>query len=661
MAQATEKTTTPRAAPKTPAEWHREGNALADEGKLDRAISAFRRALRMDDSLAEVHNDLGTAYFEKRWYAEAEECFRKAIERNPAHAVAHANRGAALRSMGRLNESRRAYQRALWLKLVALLPGFMRRGQAPPQAKPAESAGHAEDPDALHASAVAREANREYEMALALARRAAERRADRSEYHITLARLLLRAGDLNAALVAASTALKLEPGSAIVHAHISGIFHLWRDDLAEQAARHALELDPALALAHANLGAAFWGQGRLAQAEAAMREAARLEPSSVAHRASLALILKDAGRADEARALYRELMVEAPEHGKVCLDIGMLAMESEGDLQTARAMFRKAQLSADDPRAYLAEALVDFLEGRFAAGWPKYEARKKLSDQRMRHDQFDFIPDWDGAALPEGKLLIYGEQGLGDEVMFASLFAEAAQRAAQVVVVCDPRLGALLARSFPAFEVLGEPHPTQRQRVQAHPGIARKIAAGSLGALLRRGEQDFPRHRGYLVAAAHKVQAWRARIGGESKLKVGLSWRGGVQITGRSRRSITLGELAPLLELPGIAWVSLQHGDDSEGAQLLRFPEATRDMDELASLIAALDLVVSVCNTNVHVAGALGKEVLVMAPFVPEWRYGLTGERMVWYPAARVFRQARYGAWDEVLSKVREELRARTL
>ena len=76
-----------------------------------------------------------------------------------------------------------------------------------------------------------------------------------------------------------------------------------------------------------------------------------------------------------------------------------------------------------------------------------------------------------------------------------------------------------------------------------------------------------------------------------------------------------------------------------------------------ASLVAALDLVISVCNTTVHIAGALGMPVLVMAPFTPEWRYGLSGEDMVWYPSARVFRQSRYGVWDDVLAKVLESVR----
>lgn len=668
--------------PSTATEWHREGNKLVDEGKLDRAISAFRRALRLDDSLAEVHNDLGAAYFEKRWYAEAEECFRKALERDPRHAVAHANRGAALRALGRLNESRRSYQRALWFKLVGLLPRFHRPRAAAAPAAPAVLADaelqpireaveggdceravelaeallarYPEDPDALHMAGVAHEEKRDYAVALPLVRRALRRREDRSEFHISLARVLVQTGDLQGALEAASAALKLEPGSAAVHATISGLFHPWREDLAEQAARNAIEIDARCHAAYANLGAALWGQGRVEEAERAAREAVRLSPKTVNYRTNLALILKDLNRVEESQAMYRALVGDAPDHGKVCQDFGTLALEVERDLDSARAMYRKAQRGSDGPRGHLAEGLLDLMQGNFAAGWENYEARKQLSDQRGHHDQFAHIPDWDGTALDAGaKLLVYGEQGLGDEVMFASLFPDLLKLAPQVAVLCDERLGGLFARSFPAIEVLGAPRAAQLQRVHAHGALRRKIAAGSLGRLLRRSAQDFPRHNGYLTVDARKVAAWRERLGARGgTLRAGLSWKGGVQKTGRSRRSIALQELQPLLALPGISWVSLQHEDQPDDAPILRFPEVTRDIDDLASLISALDFVVSVCNTNVHVAGALGKEVLVMAPFVPEWRYGLFGERMIWYPSARVFRQQRYGDWNDVLSSV---------
>jgi hypothetical protein len=249
--------------------------------------------------------------------------------------------------------------------------------------------------------------------------------------------------------------------------------------------------------------------------------------------------------------------------------------------------------------------------------------------------------------------------------MFASMFAELAQRAPGSRLLCDPRLAALFARSFPLLEVIGEGRNTQRARVAALSGLRCKIAAGSLGALFRRTAADFPRHRGYLMADPGKVAAWRAQLERlKGARKVGLSWLGGVQKTGRSHRSIPLRELSSLLGLPDVAWASLQYTDATEEIAMLReqeritihdFREATQDMDELAGLVQALDAVVSVCNTTVHVAGALGKQVLVMAPLVPEWRYGMSGE-MLWYPSARIFRQARYGDWNDVVAKVRNAL-----
>jgi len=649
-----------RDEPKNAAAWHVLGLALLDGGKIDRAISAFRRALRIDDGLAEVHNDLGTAYFQKGWHAEAEECFRKAIERKAAHAVAHGNLGAALRAQGRLADSRRAYQRALFLRLRRLWPFGRKEKAAARHVAPAAR----DDAETLHLRALAHEEKREYESALRCVREALARKADVTEYHIAHARLLLRAGNLDEALRAGNTALRLEPGSAPIHAAMAGLFHPWREDLAEQAARHAIELDPTTDLAHANLGAALWGLGRLEDAERSAREAIRLNPRELSYRTNLALILKDLDRIDEARALYRELVAEAPRHGSLCLDVGTLALETEGDAATARRMYRTAQVSADEPRAYMAEALLEFLEGRYGEAWRKYEARKKLPDQRAHHQQLDFLPDWDGGALKAGELLVYGEQGLGDEVMFASMLGELQQRAPRSRLLCDARLGALFARSFPDLEVIGEVREKQRARVSALHGLRCKIAAGSLGAFFRRAPGDFPRHGGYLIPDPHQVAAWQSRLAGcEGARKIGLSWVGGAHSTGRRRRSLPLEALLPVLALPDIAWISLQYTDEAQAIAALReqqgitlhdFRHESADMDELASLVQALDAVVSVCNTTVHIAGAVGKSTLVLAPFVPEWRYGLRGERMIWYPSVRVLRQARYGEWGGVIAQARE-------
>jgi tetratricopeptide (TPR) repeat protein len=677
---------------------HDLGNALIDGGKLDRAISAFRRALRIDEGLAEVHNDLGAAYFQKSWHAEAEACFRKAIEHRPEHGIAFANLGAALRAQGKLGDSRRAYQRALLLKLRNLLPAFLRWDvggakpvTAPPppdkamgrelqtiadhihagrlrealQAAREAEARYPDAPDVLHVHAVALEDNRQSEEALQKVRAAIKLKPARAEYHLTHARILVRAWRPEEALNAAAEALRLEPGSATVLATIAGIYHPWRDDLAIQTAQQALQIDPTCELAHGNLASALWSESRLKEAEHHGREAVRLSPKHIGLRANLALILKDLGRLEEAQAMYRDMIADAPSYPKVCMDMGTLAIECEGDLEAARRWFRKAQTVTDNPRAVFSEGIVNLMQYNFEPGWAQYEARKEIPDQRPQQEPFRRFPVWRGEPLEAAKLLVFGEQGLGDEIMFASIYEELAQRALNITLLCDVRLGALFKRSFPGFAITALPRDTFTKHAAGLQGIDHAIAIGSLGQHFRRRVEDFPA-RAYLRTDPEKVARWKHRLDalGDER-KIGVSWIGGLQRTGRSRRSLELGQMKPLLS-PGAQWIALQHQDvdaeiaafrDASGARMHRFPEAMKDMDELAALIAALDAVVSVCNTNVHVAGAIGKEALVMAPFVPEWRYGISGERMLWYPSVRVFRQPRYGEWDGVIERVAAELR----
>jgi tetratricopeptide (TPR) repeat protein len=679
---------------------HDLANALLDDGKIDRAISSFRRALRIDETLAEAHNDLGAAYFQKGWHGEAEQCFRKAIEHKPEHGIAYANLGAALRKQGRLSESRRAYQRALLLKLRNLLPVFLRwriggTATKAPASDPAtekvlarelrsitELLGARRYKEALiaaveaerrypqavelmHLHAVILEENGKLEEALAKIRAAIQLKPDRTEYHLAHARVLVRAVQPDAALNAAAEALRLEPGSAAVLAAIAGIYHPWREDLAVQAAQQAVQIDPTSDLAHGNLAAALWGLSRLEEAERHAREAVRLSPRNIGYRANFALILKDMDRLEEARALYRAMIDEAPNYPKVCMDMGTLAIECEGDFDAARRWYHRAQSVSDNPRAFLSEAVVNLLDHKFEPGWEQYEARKKIWDQRHQQEPFERFPAWHGETLTDERLLVYGEQGLGDEIMFASMFEDLARRVRHVTLLCDVRLGELFRRSFPAFDIIALPRQEFADRAATLTGIDKAVAVGSLGRYFRRQVGDFP-GRAYLRTDPAKVERWKKTLSelGAGR-KAGLSWIGGLQRSGRSRRSLSLQQLRPLLSTGGMQWISLQHYDveaeiaafqTASGIKIHRFPEVLKDMDELASLIAALDHVASVCNTNVHVAGAIGKEVLVMAPFVPEWRYGMTGERMLWYASARAFRQARYGDWGEVLNRVASAL-----
>src|SRR6185436_8166228 len=152
---------------------------------------------------------------------------------------------------------------------------------------------------------------------------------------------------------------------------------------------------------------------------------------------------------------------------------------------------------------------------------------------------------------------------------------------------------------------------------------------------------------GYLKADPQHVARWRERLAALGPgHKVGLSWTGGVPRTRRELRSLSLDQLQPLLAMPGFRFISLQYTagarDEVEawrarsGIAVEHWPEAIADYDQTAALVCALDLVVSVCTSLVHLGGALGRPVRVLAPISPEWRYGFAGEAMPWYPSVRV-------------------------
>jgi hypothetical protein len=189
---------------------------------------------------------------------------------------------------------------------------------------------------------------------------------------------------------------------------------------------------------------------------------------------------------------------------------------------------------------------------------------------------------------------------------------------------------------------------------------------GTLPRYLRRHQADFPRHDGYLRADPDRVDAWRRRLDaiGDAP-KIGISWRGGSFKTRSPVRSIALERWAPILGTPGVDFVDLQYtdcGDEIDdvqsrcGHRIYRWPEVRDDFEETAALVAALDLVISVCTAVIHLGGALAKPVWVMAPFSPEWRYGISGNSMPWYPSVRVFRQTSYGDWSPVIDDVAKSL-----
>jgi Tfp pilus assembly protein PilF len=309
--------------------------------------------------------------------------------------------------------------------------------------------------------------------------------------------------------------------------------------------------------------------------------------------------------------------------------------------------------------------------GDFERGWGDFEARWS-SPQFLAGSRgvtpAALVPALALAPSPDSlagrRVMLLGEQGLGDEVMFASIIPDLARTAASVAYVCDPRLVRLFRASFPGM-VVEDPRTA---RIDSDD-IDVVLAAGSLAAAFRRHPDAFPR-QAYLSPSPQARTAWATRLGPrDGRLRVGLSWRGGVAVTGRLTRSLDLEQLRPILDVPGCEFISVQYGDVAAeiaavnragGAQVRAFdPSLSHDFDDFAGLIANLDVLVSVQTAAVHVAGAIGVDCLALLPENPEWRYGRQGSGMPWYGAVRLLRQASPGAWAGVIDQAATALASR--
>jgi Flp pilus assembly protein TadD/polysaccharide pyruvyl transferase WcaK-like protein len=479
-----------------------------------------------------------------------------------------------------------------------------------------------------------------------------------------------QAGDLVAAEEQYGKVLALDathPGAL----HNLGIIRLSRGDTdgALMLLGAAVEQRPAEPAFQFNLGLAQQTSGELELAATAYRQAVKLNPAYRKAWENLGVVLQDQQHHDEAIAAYRRALT---------LDAGSVlarqnlgnALRALGRLQEAEAEYR-AVLDLQPLQADAAVQLgaTRLMRGDFS-GWDDYEWRYWSSESLAGSLPWPMpLPKWDGGDLAGRTIHLYGEQGIGDEIMFASCVADMARRAAQVKLWCEPRLAPLFARSFPGVEVLAKPRGGLAPLLEPQANETLRCSLASLPRFLRRAAPDFPGSP-YLAADAVATARWRERfaaLGG--RRVIGISWRGGGAPRAREARSIALEQLAPLFAIEGVRIVDLQYGDHREeiarfnaGAAnpLARFDDIDplRDMDGFAAAIAALDAVVCVDNSTAHLAGALGVPTLLLLPFQADWRWEHGREASPWYASLRLLWQQQPGpdAWPSVVQRASEQL-----
>jgi len=614
------------------------GNVLRLRGDFAGSAHAFEATLALDSGhvaarygLAQLAIDLGDA-------TQAETLLRQVLAMQPGFVAATAALGALLMADGRTDAA---------LQMVDALPEDAIR-QAPILRLRARLAVHEGRAEAAEAYLRA---------ALALAPGDAGAAG-------ALGQLLSGRRQWQEAADWLEKALAQHPGSiAEWRALAQAAQGLGRHARAVEAYARVLDEAPEDTSARIACAISLYRDGRSAQAASHLERVLAAAPADAELMRKLAMCYVEVGRDREAATLAARALALDPAltdahavHGLACQHLGEFeAAERAYDALLAR------EPDHADARWYRARLLL--ADGRWSLGWEDFAWRwdRKASAVRPALPQ----PRWGGEPLEGGRLLLYGEQGIGDEIMFASCVPDLLATGAACTLACDARLATLFTRSFPGARVRGIDSPD----ALASEPCDRQAAVGDLPRMLRSRTKDFPAHAGYLRADPERVEHWRReldRLGGGPK--IGISWRGGTRLTRGGVRSLDPAVLVPVLGLPGLTWVSLQYGAvdadlvalfDAHGIAIHHWPSAIDDYDETAALVSALDLVVSVCTAVVHLSGALGREAWVLTPSAAEWRYGRRGESMPWYPSVRLFRQLAGGDWSGPIEAVRDDLVSR--
>jgi len=461
------------------------------------------------------------------------------------------------------------------------------------------------------------------------------------------------AGDHAAAADRFARVVELSPGDAEAHYNLATAFlALARAEDAVAHLRRAVALEPGHAKAYSNLCSALRDCGRLGEAEEAGRRAIALAPDSATACNNLGTVLAERGRLDEAADAFRRAAALKPDFAEGYFNLGK-ALQAQGRRADAVAQYRRAiALRPDYVDAHLAEAFFLLLTGDFAPGFEQLEWRWRLKDRKQRNVA---QPLWRGEPLDGKTILLHAEQGFGDSLMLLRYAPLVAARGGRVVIELPRGLERLAARlAGGPYAIITEGHPPPAFDTHC-PLMSLPLACGTTLATV-------PATIPYFTVAPEAVARWRTRLAGAIGMKVGIVWAGNPAHKNDRMRTIALARLAPLFDVGGVQWYSLQVGE--RAADLAKLgdgriadlsPDLT-DFAETAAAIAVLDLVIGADTAVVHLAGALGKPVWVMLPSDPDWRWLLERGDSPWYPSARLVRQQAPGDWEGVIGRVRAAL-----
>lgn len=594
------------------------------------AVALFDQALAINPRHPSALNNRGNALRDLNRPAEALQSYDRALEIKPDYAEALSNRGAALRDLGRPAEALESCDRALAIKpdfadalsnRVAALQDLRRLEEAPTLRKP---------PDAAAQGEVAR-------LAAALA--------------------LHQQGRLDQAAAQYQEILQSQP-QHFEAMQLLGTIALQQKSpaIAVVLLDQALAINPRLPSALHNRGNAMRDLKRPAEALASYDAALKIKPDYVEALSGRGNALHDLARYEEALASFDQALKLKPDHAEAFNNRGNTLQDLNRPGEALESFERALQIRPDYAEAHWNEGLCRLLMGDFAGGWPKYEWRWQREPGSSSLRNFS-QPLWLGKGKLEGKaILLHAEQGLGDTIQFCRYARQVAALGARVVLEVQPSLKTLLKDLEGVSVVLG--------RGERLPDFDSHCPLMSL-PLAFQADMASITGSAYLHSDPKKFAEWQTRLGNARQKKVGLVWSGSAGHPHDHSRSLALEDIRALVTDRASYYCLQKEWRAAESPSLVSasgievLGDALKDFSDTAAVVALMDLVITVDTSVAHLAGAMGKEVWILLPFSPDWRWLLERSDSPWYSSARLFRQPALGDWASVLMQVQAALELR--
>ena len=425
-------------------------------------------------------------------------------------------------------------------------------------------------------------------------------------------------------------ALNLNPKNEKTLSNYSALLNLRQNyEASKEYAQRALLINPYYPEAMNNLGYALLKQDNLASAINEFEKAIKLKPAYIDAYNNLGFTLHLKGEFSKALEIFDNAIMQSPEN----------------------------------VNAHFYRSFTHLHLGNFSIAWDDYEYG--LMNQERETRIFPF-KKWN-KQNEKSVLLITAEQGIGDQIMFSSCLPDLLKVNKNVILECEQRLAPLFKRSFPEIEVIGTRQNGDIQWLKGYSNIEYHLSIGSLPYFFRRKAENFSHSPHYILSNRETICKWKNRYKDiRTGLNVGISWKAGLKVD-HKKRSMNLEDWLPILRTTGVNFINLQYGDVEKEIEQFRKKhgitihewkdsDSFKNIDDFSAKIAALDLVISVANTNVHIAGSQNIPAWSIIPQVPSWRWMDKGEHSVWYESVRLIRQTDNNDWSSVIKTISQDL-----